>query len=91
MRNAPYSPGEKVPETGIYRVIHETHRLMHMATLLRFETFPICKRCRDKVRFAFVRRVEKYVPPFRAGEILDVYPRKGIEIVDAFKLLMFKG
>ena len=88
MRKVAYCPGEEVPETGIYRVVHESHRLMHTATLLRAETFPICKRCRSKVRFTLVRPVKQYVPPFRAGEILDVYPGQGVEIVDAFKVLI---
>lgn len=88
MRQTSFCPGEKVPETGIYRVVHESHRLMHTATLLRAETFPICKRCRGRVRFTLVRPVKQYVPPFRAGEILDFYPGQGFEIVDAFKVLL---
>jgi hypothetical protein len=88
MRKRPFSPGEKVPETGIYRVIHESHRLMHTATLAGMEIFPICKRCGANVRFSLVRPLRKYVPPFRASEILEPYPGQGIEIVDAFDVLM---
>jgi len=61
---------------------------MHTATLLRAEIFPICRKCHNKVRFTLVRTVQKYVPPFRSTEILDVYPGQGIEIVDAFKVLL---
>jgi hypothetical protein len=46
-----YRPGEQVPLNGIYRVFHDSHRLMHEATLLKGDRFPICKQCDRNVRF----------------------------------------
>jgi hypothetical protein len=48
-----------VPENGIYRVTHNSHRLMHEATLLRGDRFPLCKQCKEGVRFELRRAVMK--------------------------------
>ena len=37
-----------MPESGIYRVTHDSHRLMHEATLLQDQRFPICKSADTK-------------------------------------------
>lgn len=70
-----YRPGELVPESGIYRVTHESHRLMHEATLLEGNRFPICRQCRDSVRFELRRAVNN---PTRIGSgyhaILEDFP-----------------
>jgi hypothetical protein len=70
-----YRPGELVPESGIYRVTHESHRLMHEATLLEGNRFPICRQCRDGVRFELRRAVNN---PTRIASgyhaILEDYP-----------------
>ena len=50
-----YRPGEPVPQTGVYRVVHEDHRSEHEATLLNGGQFPQCTRCGEKVRFSLVR------------------------------------
>lgn len=69
-----FSPGEVVPESGIYRVEHNSHRLMHEAALLAETRFPRCKRCRDQVRFHLVRPVvEGQVLPFRVHAFLEEY------------------
>lgn len=47
--------GEKIPESGIYRVVHSNHRLPHEVTLLRDQLFPRCTRCEDSVYFELVR------------------------------------
>lgn len=47
--------GEKILESGIYRVVHRKHRLPHEVTLLRDQLFPKCTRCEDSVYFALVR------------------------------------
>jgi len=46
-----FQPGERVPETSIYSVIHAGHRATHEVTLRKGEVFPPCARCTDKVRF----------------------------------------
>lgn len=70
-----YRPGELVPESGVYRVIHASHRLMHEATLLGAEKFPICKQCRMAVRFE-LRRAVKDPTKITSGyhAILEDYP-----------------
>lgn len=62
-------------ESGVYRVLHESHRLMHEATLLAGERFPICKECKHKVRFE-MRRAVKNPTRITAGyhAILEDYP-----------------
>lgn len=58
--------------TGIYRVYHRSHRLMHEATLLAGSIFPCCKQCGPEVRFELLAAVEtKLVVPFRSGAILE--------------------
>lgn len=49
--------GEKIPESGIYRVVHNKHRLAHEVTLLGGQLFPKCARCEDLVYFELVRGV----------------------------------
>jgi hypothetical protein len=46
-----FKTGQKVPESGIYRVVHEGHRLPHEVTLLKGEAFPRCSKCADQVGF----------------------------------------
>ncbi|MGC2697757.1 MAG: hypothetical protein WA738_18375 [Candidatus Angelobacter sp.] len=70
-----HRPGKLVPDSGVYRVIHESHRLMHEATLLAGERFPICKECKRNVRFELRRAVQN---PTRITSgyhaILEDYP-----------------
>ena len=47
--------GEKISQSGIYRVVHRNHRLPHEVTLLRDQLFPKCTRCEDLVYFELVR------------------------------------
>ena len=46
-----YKPGEVVPESGVYRVLHSQHRSAHESTLREGETFPACRNCGGDVRF----------------------------------------
>jgi len=46
-----YETGTIVPETGIYRVVHTTHRLPHEVVILRGQRFPKCQRCAENVLF----------------------------------------
>ena len=51
-----YKPGEKVPESGIYTVAHDSyHAVRHEVTCVRGEHFPPCRGCGSKVRFTLSR------------------------------------
>jgi len=56
-REERYKPGQPVPQTGIYKVLHFRHRAAHHNTLLRGSKFPACKKCGERVRFEAVTRV----------------------------------
>lgn len=73
-KNAEYRPGDRVPNSGIYRIEHVDHRMMHHATLTARDRFPRCKKCGDAVRFIAVRAVQGLVLPFRDTAILEEYP-----------------
>ncbi len=47
--------GDKILESGIYRVFHGNHRLPHEVTLLRDQLFPKCVKCENSVYFELVR------------------------------------
>ena len=67
-----FEPGQEVPESGIYRVDHDAHRLMHQATLEKGSLFPRCRQCSTGVRFRLVRRVESRVS-HSFGSILEKF------------------
>jgi hypothetical protein len=46
-----YAPGDRVPESGIYRVSHVEHREDHPVQALKGEFFPSCRKCKQQVRF----------------------------------------
>jgi hypothetical protein len=51
-----FLPGQPVPETGIYEVIHDrAHRVSHEAVMHREDLFPVCDQCDTRVRFKLVR------------------------------------
>lgn len=50
-----FKPGEKVPSSGVYRVLHKSHRDEHDATLREGEQFPTCTVCDQNVRFRLVQ------------------------------------
>lgn len=50
-----FRSGDRIPESGIYRVCHEAHRLPEEVTLLGGQSFPVCSRCEEAVRFFLVR------------------------------------
>lgn len=69
-----YIPGDSVPASGVYRVEHDSHRLMHEATLLADALFPRCKKCKDAVRFRMLRTVaDSHVLPLRGHAFLEEY------------------
>jgi hypothetical protein len=50
-----YRPGQLIEESGVYQVVHDSHRLMHQVTLLEGGCFPACRRCGGAVRFEWLR------------------------------------
>lgn len=50
-----FKPGEKVPSSGVYRVLHKDHREHHDATLREGEQFPTCTVCEREVRFKLIQ------------------------------------
>ena len=46
-----YKPGQMVPISGVYAVVHVLHRRDHEVVAIRGEEFPQCRICRDKVMF----------------------------------------
>jgi hypothetical protein len=51
-----YKPGEKVPKSGIYKVLHDdAHLEQHEVTCVLDEPFPPCSGCGKGVRFELVR------------------------------------
>lgn len=49
-----FKPGEKAPQSGIYKVLHYQHRLYHEVTVLAGQSLPSCRRCGKDVRFQLV-------------------------------------
>jgi hypothetical protein len=51
-----FHPGDAVPESGIYEVIHDgDHRVAHDAVMILGNQFPSCETCNERVRFRIVR------------------------------------
>ena len=51
-----FLPGEPVPETGIYEVIHDRdHRTSHEVVMHGQDLFPACDQCDARVRFKLIR------------------------------------
>jgi hypothetical protein len=50
-----FRAGEVVPQSGVYRVMHQRHRETHVATLFQGEQFPRCMHCGESVKFALLR------------------------------------
>lgn len=58
-----FKPGDTVPQNGIYRVDHESHRVMHEARLMAESRFPRCRHCKNDVRFHLLQ-------PFEADRVV---------------------
>lgn len=52
-----FRTGTAVPQSGIYAVIHLSHRLPTQVALFKGERFPGCSKCRDVVGFELIRAV----------------------------------
>ena len=77
MKSKNFKPGNTVPTSGIYRVEHDAHRLMHEATLVENSVFPQCRHCGTAVRFQLLRPIQaRRVLPFRSSAILEEFERR---------------
>jgi hypothetical protein len=52
-----FHTGDLVPETGIYRVAHLSHRLPHEVVIFSGDHFPKCAKCSNSVVFELVHGV----------------------------------
>jgi hypothetical protein len=51
-----YKPGDKVPNSGIYKVVHDNkHVQEHEVTVVANEHFPPCNHCGNHPRFTLIR------------------------------------
>jgi hypothetical protein len=55
-----YKPGEQVPHTGVYHLLHESGRT-GTVVLLQGKEFPVCADCGQRVQF----RLERAAPHIR--------------------------
>ena len=49
-----FKPGESVPASGVYRVLHSAHRASHEVSMVAGETFPKCNTCQDSVAYQLI-------------------------------------
>ena len=55
MERETYRPGDRAPDSGIYRVVHHAHRLPHDVTIAKDTVLPACARCGEHVRFTYLQ------------------------------------
>ncbi len=55
------APGEQVPLSGVYRVVHAEHRADHMVVALSGDILPPCRVCGGKVSFHLEQALD-YAP-----------------------------
>lgn len=46
-----FCPGDTVAQSGVYRVMHERHRVDHRVIVLAGDVLPPCCCCKGRVRF----------------------------------------
>ncbi len=46
-----FKPGQLVPISGLYTVVHQNHRAEHQVLAIRGDEFPACRICKGEVRF----------------------------------------
>jgi hypothetical protein len=49
-----FRAGERIPESGVYRVFHPEHRVSHEVTLVSGQEFPRCSSCATGVHFELI-------------------------------------
>lgn len=52
-----YEPGEMVPISGTYTVVHLAYRSRHETIAIRGEEFPSCRICKGEVRFYVAKAI----------------------------------
>lgn len=78
--SAVFKSGDIVPHTGVYRVEHHLHRLMHEATLEAGICFPLCRKCRAGVTFSSsVPYMATYRPSGRLTSFKNIQTLKPME------------
>ncbi len=56
MANEIYKPGDKVPVSGIYKVVHDKNHVQeHEVTVVYGGHFPPCNHCGPHPRFTLVK------------------------------------
>lgn len=54
-----FKPGQKVPHSGIYKVVHDkNHAAEHEVTCVYDKVFPPCKGCGQHPRFILLRAAQ---------------------------------
>jgi len=70
-----YKTGDRAPETGIYNVIHDGHRLQHQVIIIRDEKVPRYAKCADAVFFELAYSA----PSVRESDFIRVYELPEVE------------
>lgn len=75
-----YRTGERIPETGIYRVTHNQHRLSHQVVMFMGQAFPRCSKCADAVFFELAYAApdlfqSSFNPVYELPEELEANPQ----------------
>lgn len=71
MSNLTFTPGEIVPCSGIYKVIHDAdHGAAHEVTAVQGERFPPCRLCGRHPQFILIQAADyvHFHDFFREGE-----------------------
>ena len=55
-----YRTDEIIPQTGVYYVFHEQHRLIRTVRLFSGDRFPRCSKCRDQVKFELLLEMSDF-------------------------------
>jgi hypothetical protein len=55
-----FKPGQLVPISGLYTVVHQNHRAEHEVLTIRGDEFPTCRVCKSDVRF-YIKEVVPYI------------------------------
>jgi hypothetical protein len=55
-----HKPGQLVPISGLYAVVHQNHRAEHEVVAIRGDEFPGCRVCKSEVRF-YAAKVIPYI------------------------------
>jgi len=53
-----FKPGDSVPRSGIYKVMHYQHRMPHDTVVTDHHPFPMCRVCGARVRYKLARGAE---------------------------------